>query len=104
MNFAALRASLSNTMILLDLCGNPEKIDLLKLFGLERRVVFQFSSTAGAVGKPKLPEGVDFIVHERFSLVPLGTGLTTLFAFFPRVLGVFRVVLLWVNDVRRRRL
>ena len=87
MDFVALRASLSNTMILLDLSGNPDKFNLLKLSGFEYRVVLQLSSSAGAVGKSKLPEGVDLILWERTPLVPLVTGLTTFLSLLSRILG-----------------
>ena len=91
MDFVALSASLSNTMILFDLDGNPDKFDLLKLFGFEHRVVFQFSSAAGAVGKSKLPEGVDLILWKRIPFVPLVTGLTTFLALLSQAVLATRV-------------
>lgn len=78
MDIVTLRAALSHTMILFDLGGNPDEFDLLKLFGVERRIVFQFSTAARAVGKSKLPEGVDLVLWVRLPLVPLVSGLTTL--------------------------
>jgi len=91
MDFVALSASLSNTMEFFDPGRNARKFDLLKLFGFEYWVVFQFSSAAGTVGKPKLPEGVDLILWKRIPFVPLVTGLTTFLALLSQAVLATRV-------------
>jgi len=89
-------------MILCDLNGNLDEFDLLNFLGFEHRVVFQFPSAAGAIGKSKLPESVDLILWERVPFVPLVTGLTTFLAILSRLLAVLHTTLVWVDDVRRR--
>ena len=93
MNLVTLSASLPNTLILFHLDGNPHKFDVLKLLGFQRRVVFQLSSTARAVGKSKLLKGVDLIIRERNPLVSGVTRLATFLAFLPRLFGCLRFTL-----------